>query len=47
MQAWIRIGLDPLGRCQAANVHDLTPASELLHDDEEVVYDDAGYQGIG
>ena len=31
----------------AANVHDLTPASELLHDDEEVVYDDAGYQGIG
>jgi IS5 family transposase len=31
----------------AANVHDITPASELLHDDEEVVYDDAGYQGIG
>jgi IS5 family transposase len=31
----------------AANVHDLTPASELLHGDEEVVYDDAGYQGIG
>jgi IS5 family transposase len=28
-------------------VHDLTPASELLHGDEEVVYDDAGYQGIG
>ena len=30
----------------AANVHDLTPASELLHGDEEVVYGDAGYQGI-
>jgi IS5 family transposase len=28
-------------------MHDLTPASELLHGDEEVVYDDAGYQGIG
>ena len=31
----------------AANVHDLTPATELLHGDEEVVYSDAGYQGIG
>jgi transposase, IS5 family len=31
---------------KAANVHDLTPASELLHGDEEVVYGDAGYQGI-
>ena len=31
----------------AANVHDLTPAGELLHGDEEVVYGDAGYQGIG
>ena len=30
----------------AANVHDLTPASVLLHGDEEVVYGDAGYQGI-
>ena len=30
----------------AANVHDLTPAAELLHGDEEVVYRDAGYQGI-
>ncbi len=30
----------------AANVHDLTPAAELLHADEEVVYADAGYQGI-
>jgi transposase, IS5 family len=30
----------------AANVHDLTPAAELLHDEEVVVYADAGYQGI-
>jgi transposase, IS5 family len=30
----------------AANVHDLTTAAELLHGDEEVVYGDAGYQGI-
>ena len=30
----------------AANVHDLTPAAELLHGDETVVYCDAGYQGI-
>jgi IS5 family transposase len=30
----------------AANVHDLTPAAELLHGDEEVIYADAGYQGI-
>ena len=30
----------------AANVHDITPASELLHGDEEVVYGDTGYQGI-
>jgi IS5 family transposase len=29
-----------------ANVHDLTPAAELLHGDEKVVYGDAGYQGI-
>jgi IS5 family transposase len=29
----------------AANVHDLTPAAELLHGEEEVVYADAGYQG--
>lgn len=28
------------------NVHDLTPAAELLHGDEEVVYADANYQGI-
>jgi IS5 family transposase len=30
----------------AANVHELTPAAELLHGDEDVVYGDAGYQGI-
>jgi IS5 family transposase len=30
----------------AANVHDLTPAAKLLHGEEEVVYADAGYQGI-
>ena len=27
-------------------MHDLTPAAELLHGDEEVIYGDAGYQGI-
>lgn len=27
-------------------MHVLTPAAELLHGDEEVVYADAGYQGI-
>ncbi len=30
----------------AANVHDLSTADELLYGDEEVVYGDAGYQGI-
>lgn len=30
----------------AANVKDLTSAAELLHDDVEVVYGHAGYQGI-
>jgi IS5 family transposase len=30
----------------AANVHDLTPALDLLHGEEEVVYADAGYQGF-
>jgi IS5 family transposase len=30
----------------AANVHDLTPAAELLHGEEQVVYADAGYQGF-
>lgn len=30
----------------AAHVHDLTPAADLLHGEEAVVYADAGYQGI-
>ena len=30
----------------AANLHDLNPAAELRHGDEEVVYGDAGYQGV-
>jgi IS5 family transposase len=30
----------------AANVHDLTPAADLLHGEETVVYAVAGYQGI-
>ena len=29
-----------------ANLHDLMPAADLLHGDEEVVYGGAGYQGI-
>jgi transposase, IS5 family len=39
-------GLIPSVVTTAANVHDLTPAAELLHGDEDVVYGDAGYQGI-
>ena len=31
---------------QSPNVHDLTPAAELLLGQETVVYADAGYQGI-
>jgi len=30
----------------SANVHDLTPAAELQHGQETVVYADSGYQGI-
>jgi IS5 family transposase len=30
----------------AANVHDLTPAADLLHGEETVLYADAGYRGI-
>jgi IS5 family transposase len=30
----------------AANVHDRTPAADLLHGEETVVYADGGYQGI-
>jgi IS5 family transposase len=29
----------------SANVHDLTPAADLLHGQETVVYADSGYQG--
>ena len=29
-----------------ANMHNLTPAADLSHGDEQVVYGDAGYQGI-
>jgi IS5 family transposase len=31
----------------AAHVHELTPAAQLLHGEETVVYADAGYQRIG
>jgi IS5 family transposase len=30
----------------AANVHDLSPAAELLHGEETVAFADSGYQGI-
>ena len=30
----------------SANVHELTPAAELLHGEGTVVYADSGYQGI-
>lgn len=30
----------------AVNLHGLTSAAKLLHGEEEVVYADAGYQGI-
>ena len=33
---------DPSVAVTAVNVHDLTPAADLLHDDEQVVY---GYTG--
>ena len=39
-------GLIHSGVVTVANVHDFTPAADLLHGDEEVVYADAGYQGI-
>jgi hypothetical protein len=29
-----------------ANVHDITRAAQLLHGEEEVIYSNAGYQGI-
>jgi IS5 family transposase len=39
-------GLIHLVETTAANVHDLTPAPELLHGEETVLYTDACYQGI-
>jgi IS5 family transposase len=39
-------GLINLVKVTPANAHDLNPAAELLHANEEVVYGDAGYQGI-
>ena len=30
----------------SANVHDVTVASELIREDDEVVYGDSGYLGI-
>lgn len=30
----------------AANLHNLTPAAELLNRDDEIVYSDAAYQGV-
>jgi len=30
----------------AANVQDLIPAADLLHGEEQIVYADAGYQGV-
>ncbi len=44
--AGMDIGLIHSVEAIAANVHDLTPAAELLHGEEEVVYADPGYQGI-
>ena len=49
---WVHIGVNKdnglihsIGTT-SAKVHDLTPASELLHGGETVVYADSGYQGI-
>jgi IS5 family transposase len=48
----VRIGIDKDSGVihfvviKATNVHDLTTASKLLHGEKEVVYGDAGYQGI-
>ena len=39
-------GLIHSAETTAAHVHDLTPAADLLHGEETVVYADAGYQGI-
>ncbi len=39
-------GLNHSVETTAANVHELTPAADLLQGEEAVVYADAGYQGI-
>ena len=39
-------GLSHSVETTSANVHDITRGAQLLHGDEEVVYGDAGYQGI-
>ena len=43
---WTESGLIHSVETTAPNVHDLTPAAELLHGEETVVNSDAGYQGI-
>ena len=35
---------DPFSRDDGRHVHELTPAAELLHGEETVVYADAAYQ---
>jgi IS5 family transposase len=41
-----RSGYTHTVKVTAANEHDVTKASELIREDDEVVYGDAGYQGI-
>ncbi len=48
----LHIGTDTRGLVHhlegtAANVHDLTPSDQLLHGEEEQVWGDSGYRGIG
>jgi len=48
----VHIGVDKNSRLihsvetTSANVHDITRAAQRLHEDEELVYGDAGYKGI-
>lgn len=39
-------GLVHTTKATGANVHDVTAASKLLRDDDEVLYGDPGYPGI-
>ena len=39
-------GLIVLVEITSANMHDITRAAQLINSEEEVVYGDAGYQGI-